>query len=201
MPTIDRASTLRPLIAVVATALVAGLLAGCAAGGGGSATASPEPSGSATPPPSPTAPELPSDPDTLLIQVREEGGFVAPGYLLSRTPRLSIYADGRVIQEGAQIAIYPGPLLPPLLVGSVPAATLEALLAAAATAGLASGTNTGYPPTHVADAPDTIFVVWGPAGETRTTFGAFGIEQQPPTQAEAVARDRAATFIDRKSVV
>ena len=43
-----------------------------------------------------------------------EGGFVTPESLLARLPIVVVYADGRVITQGPQIDIYPGPLMPNL---------------------------------------------------------------------------------------
>lgn len=142
-----------------------------------------------------TAP-LPTDPDTVLIRIEDVGGFTIAGYDLVRVPAFVLYADGRLFQLGAQIAIYPAPLLPPLLVGTLTEEQIHEVLAAAAEAGLAGGTDTTYGPGLVADAPDALFTVWSPDGVTRTQFGAFGIEQEFPDPAEAQARADAQAFLD-----
>ena len=145
----------------------------------------------------PAATPLPDDPDTVILRIEDVGGVVIPGYDLVRVPHFVLYADGRLFQLGAQIAIYPAPLLPPLLVGTLTDAQILEVLAMAEDAGLASGKDTVYGPGMVADAPDALFSIWGPDGVTRTQFGAFGIEQTFPDPAEAKARADAQAFIDR----
>lgn len=157
-------------------AAAATLLAGCASGGGtvtpgdGSPTSAPSDGGT------PREIVMPVPLDTLILQIRDEGGFVPYGYDLVRVPQMSIYVDGRVIELGAQIAIYPSPLLPPLVVSRVPPLQVERLLAEAYELGFGSGTDRSFPSTTVADAPDTVIVVWGEGGYTRTSFNALGIE-------------------------
>lgn len=172
--------------------LIAAVAAGCVAGPGSAATTAPS-----SPPPTSPAPSsgLPLDPDALVIQVRYEGGFVGPDYRFTALPLASVYADGRIVAPGAQIEIYPGPLLPAVVQTTVPAVTVERLLAAAATAGLAGGVDRSYPPHGIADAPDTVVTVWGPGGVTTTSFGALGMEQQVDDPAEAEARTAAEAFV------
>lgn len=181
------------LLTTLALGLVATLLAGCAAGGMGGGT-TPEDSTAPEPTESPT-PALPTDPDALLIGVRDEGGFVMPEFQFGRLPQIAIYADGRVIQQGAQLMIFPGALVPPLFVTKLDEASLLALLEAAGAAGLTSGANTAYPATSVVDAPDTVFAVRGENGLTETRFGAFGMDQMGLPAAEVEARQKAATFL------
>lgn len=145
----------------------------------------------------PAAAPLPEDPDTVLIRIEDVGGYTIAGFDYVRVPQFVLYADGRLFQVGAQIAIFPAPLLPPLLVGTLTEEQIHEVLAAAAEAGLASGTDATYGPGMVADAPDTLFTVWGPDGVTRTQFGAFGLEQTFPDPAEALARADAQAFVDR----
>lgn len=138
----------------------------------------------------------PTDPDAVVIRVEWVGGYIRPGYELVRVPRVVIYADGRIVTEGARIEIYPAPLLPPVLIGRLSAAQLAEVMAAAREAGLASGEDRAYGPGLVADAPDTLFTVVTPDGVTRTSFGAFGIDQEWPDPEEAAARAAAQAFLD-----
>lgn len=168
------------LATMIALGLAATLLVACA-GGGGTAT--------------PT-PEIPAEPDALMLQVRDKGGYGLAQWEFARIPRLSVYADGRVIRQGAQDAIYPPPLLPAVSVTRIDEATLIGLLAQAATAGLASGTNTAYPATSVLDMADTVFVVRGPSGPTETRFGGFGQDlPEGKSAAELQARRDAEEFL------
>jgi hypothetical protein len=130
----------RPL---AAGALVLGLaLSGCARFGAGS-----EPS----PSPSPTPP-----PDSLVLRVETGGGFVAPSFALRQVPEFTLLADGRVITQGPQITIYPGPALPNLLMRSLTPEGVQAVVDAAREAGL-DGPDHAYDRQTVADAPTTTF--------------------------------------------
>ena len=173
--------------------VLAGLVAGCV----GQAGVRPSESSGGPVSASPTVPALalPGDPDTLLIGVRSVGGFVAASYRFEALPTLALYADGRLIEQGAVPAIYPGPLLPALLVRRLASAELQRILAAADAAGLRPVAPVSYPPHGVADAPDTVVSVWSPDGVRETSFGAFGIEQADVPAAEAAARSAAASFI------
>ena len=179
------------LAALVAAATIVGA---CVEGAGAAATA--VPSGAPT---SPAAPgiELPSVGDTLLVQVRTEGGFVAPSFRFGALPQVSIYADGRLIEQGAVAEIYPGPLLPSLSVRRLTASQLRDVLSAAEAAGLSpDAETTSFPPHGIADAPDTVIDVWTPAGLRTTSFGAFGMDQTGMDATETAARAAAAAFID-----
>ena len=92
-----------------------------------------------------------------MIRVRHEGGFVPPDRLVGRIPQVSVYADGRVITEGPQIAIYPGPALPNLQVQQIDPAKVDQLVEQALAAGVGSGADLGQP--GVADAPTTVIEV------------------------------------------
>ena len=54
------------------------------------------------------------DPDRLILQFTDEGGFVPIEFLLNRMPRFSLYADGTLLSPGVSIAIFPGPILSPV---------------------------------------------------------------------------------------
>jgi hypothetical protein len=138
---------------------------------------------------------LPGDPDALVLQVRNAGGLMAPDYAFRDLPRISVYADGRVIVEAVTAGVHPGSLLPGLVLGRIGAAQLEQLLAEAEAAGLSSGTDASYPPHDVFDAPATVFVTRGPRGVTRTSFGALGIGTTAKDPAEAAAREKAMAFL------
>ena len=179
--------------------LLTTLIAACVAGPGATGTTPAPTDGPSAPPsasPSPST-TLPADADTLLLQVRFEGGFVAPDYRFSAMPTASLYADARLIAPGPQIEIYPGPLLPSVLVTRLPVVAVERLLDSARAAGLASGSDAAYPPHGIADAPNTVFVVWTPEGVTTTSFGALGMDQQDVPAAEQAARAAASAFATR----
>lgn len=62
--------------------------------------------------PTPTTPPVAFDADDVVWEVRTGGGFVPEEYAVSEWPGLLVLGDGRAVRPGAQIAIYPGPLLP-----------------------------------------------------------------------------------------
>ena len=66
-----------------------------------------------------------------------DGGLVPPGYLVTRVPSLSVYADGREIEPGAVPAIYPGPAVNPLVLHRLGRDGIDGIRAAARGAGLA----------------------------------------------------------------
>jgi hypothetical protein len=54
------------------------------------------------------------DPDRLILQVTDEGGFVPVEFLLTRMARHSLYADGTLLAPAAIAEIFPGPLVQPV---------------------------------------------------------------------------------------
>jgi hypothetical protein len=98
------------------------------------------------------------DADGPLLQVHAAGGFVMPGYDFASVPALTVYEDGRAITHGPQIMIFPGPVLPNLLVSELTADDVDAIVEAAREAGLlGDAPDYGQPP--VADAPTTTLTI------------------------------------------
>lgn len=94
----------------IALALATGIslvLAACAGGGGGSPGGSPTPDGG-------DAFEHPAGSE-LVVRMEMGGGFVPREFNLSSVPTFTLLGDGRVIAQGAQTLIFPGPALPSLL--------------------------------------------------------------------------------------
>jgi hypothetical protein len=133
------------------------------------------PAGASNPSVTPTAPASPSptpavvDPDAIVLRVEMVGGFVAPDSLLTRMPIQSIYADGRVFEQGAIPEIYPGPLVAPTLVSQLTPDGLAIVQQAIDAAGLV---NASYPPFGIADAPDTQVTASTSNGMVTVTVGA-----------------------------
>ncbi len=101
--------------------------------------------------------ELPAEPDALVLRVEDVGGFTTPETAITRLPRYSVYADGRLITEGPVPAIYPGPALPNVQVQELDPATVRDLAERALAAGVAETGDLGSP--NVADVPATRFTV------------------------------------------
>ena len=122
-----------------------------------------------------------------MLRVETGGGFVPPGLLLTELPTLSLYGDGRVITQGPQIMIYPGPALPNLIERSVSQGGVDAIVKAARKAGL-RGEDRQLPLDTVADAPTTTFTLVAGGRRHVTSVYALGMEES----ARLPARDREA---------
>ena len=56
--------------------------------------------------------KLNDDPASVLLIVKDEGGFVPIEFIVGQGPRLVLLRDGTLIVSGPQIEIFPQPLLP-----------------------------------------------------------------------------------------
>ena len=169
----------RSLIRPIAVAALGGmLLAAC------TAAATPGPSGGATRDPTGTTGTTgesiahPTGPHDLVIRYEETGGFVAPDYLVTRYPVVSVYGDGTSITEGPVPAIYPGQALPNLQVTRLTEAGIQKLLADAREAGLL-GVDASYNATNVADATTAEFTVVAAGTTHHVTAYALGMTTDP----------------------
>ncbi|MCA2212167.1 hypothetical protein [Jidongwangia harbinensis] len=171
-----------------AAAVALSLLAGCARTAADGVPAAAE--GGASSAPSEVAA------DAVVLRVRHEGGFVPVDMVPGRVPTVSVYGDGRVITQGPQLAIYPGPALPNLQVQQLDPARVADLLERAVAAGVRSGTDFGRP--GVADAPATRVDVRY-AGRTYSVAAEALQEAQADdprlTEAQRAARTKLAAFV------
>jgi hypothetical protein len=117
-----------------------------------------------TPPPPTTSPtpsadiEHPVGADEIVLRIGYEGGFEPIEHAFLNLPTLLVTGDGRLIVQGPQIEIYPGPLLPNMQVRTISEEGIQQLLDMAAERGLL--TDREYTnPTNIADAPDTVVVI------------------------------------------
>jgi hypothetical protein len=146
--------------------------------------------------PSGAASSAPAGADALVLRIERVGGLMAPEQMPGKLPLVSLYADGRLITQGPQIAIYPPPALPNLQMQQLDRATVDGLLAKADAAGIRPGLDLGHP--NVADAPTTRITVATGAG-TRT-LEAVGLTEAGPndprlTPAQREARAKVAKFV------
>ncbi len=93
----------------------------------------------------------PTGADDVVVEYAEVGGFVPREFAFQQTPNVLVSGDGRVFGPGAQIAIFPGPLLPAVQVQPITEEGIQAILAAADEAGLLQEVDYEQP-TNVADA-------------------------------------------------
>jgi hypothetical protein len=117
----------------------------------------------------------PSGAGDVVLKVSYEGGFVPAGYAFVNTPTLLVSGDGRVFSQGVTTAIYPGPLLPSVMVRSITEAGIQALLAAAQGAGLLAAAPDYSGGDTVADAPSTVVTINADGGNFVHTAYALGI--------------------------
>jgi hypothetical protein len=176
-------------LSAAAAAVTLFLITGCARpAGGGNGPAETVPSGAAS--------SAPATADTLVIRIERVGGLMAPEQMPGKLPLVSVYADGRLISQGPQIAIYPAPALPNLQVQQLDQATVDGLLAKADAAGIHPGLDLGTP--NVADAPTTRITVATSRGTQ--TLAVVGLTEAGPndprlTPAQRDARAKVATFV------
>ena len=78
----------------------------------------------------------PTGPDDVVIEYTELSGFTTREYAFQQPPMVLISGDGRVFTTGPQIAIYPGPALPNIQVGTITEEAVQQLLSIADDDGL-----------------------------------------------------------------
>ena len=140
-----------------------------------------------------------TQPDDVILTITDEGGFAPVEMLLNRHPRYVLQADGRLYSPGAVMAIYPGPMLTPVFVGTVDDATLANILDLV--------TATGLPDTarledttassQVADATTTVITYFDGTAKHVLSVYALGIAMQQSEVAQSASElveaiDRAA---------
>ncbi len=169
--------------------VMAALFAAC----GAATTASPTPGSTmspssaptdgpmSTPPPSsaptPSATATGADPDEAAVKIEEVGGMLPPWMRLQFYPSAALYVDGRLIVQGPQIDIYPGPALPNLQVIHFSQRGVQQVLDWAAEAGL-EGEDRQLGEAML-DAPVMMFTIVRPEGTHRTSvtnLGEAGVE-------------------------
>jgi hypothetical protein len=181
---LERMTSTRVLGSTSAIALLLAL-AGCADRG---SAATPEATSSAA---------APGDAGTLVLQVRDVGGFMPPEAAAERLPAVSVYDDGRVIFDGPVTLQSPGNALPNVLVLELTPERVAELLDAAVTAGVPETTDLGTP--QVAEAQTTRFTL---VADGRTSvrdvyalgFGAAGTGLTPEQES---ARAELQAFAER----
>lgn len=116
--------------------------------------------------------------DALVFRYGYSGGFVPMETIFSNLPSFSLMGDGRVIVQGAQAAIYPGPALPSIQVRTLTESGMQTVLTQIAATGQfeASAQWLGAQ-RNVADAPNTDFVLHAGGRDVTVTVYALGIWQ------------------------
>lgn len=182
---------MRGYVAILAVGLLA---AGCgSSAGSASPGSSAPPTALASSAPSGSKYAVETGADQLILRIADEGGFVGPGWLLTRVPEFALYGDGTVIVPGPVDTIYPGPLLPNLRRLSVTPAEIEKILAAAETAGLL-GPDASYNLANITDTATTVFTTIV-GGRTHTVSAyALGEAAFSPVSSDAAPRAKLLAF-------
>jgi len=147
-----------------------------------------------SPSPSPGDGAVPHDDgDALLLRIEHRGGFVPYEYHLTQAPGFSLHGDGRLIVTGAVAAIYPGPLLPPLLERRLTEEGIQLVLRAALHSGaLDQDATWNGAAQSVADAADTVFTLRAGGHEVLVSVYALGIGGNLPGLSEDERRSHEA---------
>ena len=101
----------------------------------------------------------PTGAEDVVLKLSYEGGFVPAGYAFVNTPTLLVSGDGRVFTPGIIPAVFPGPLLPTVMVRSINEDGLQAVLGVAERAGLLATPPDYTGGENVADAPNTVLTL------------------------------------------
>lgn len=132
---------------------------------------------------------LPEDPDAPVIQITSEGGFAPVDMVLGRGPLYTLLADGGLIYEGPQVAIYPGPLLPNYQVTRIGDEQMRRILDLVNEIGLPDMGREldDSAASRVADATTEAITYWDENGTHTYAVYALGIDLDesppPPTRA------------------
>jgi len=142
-------------------------------------------------------------PSDLVLRWGYEGGFTPPEFQLTNLPSFSLYGDGTIVRQGAQIAIYPGPALPAIETVRIDEAAVQAVIEAALDANLDTvGDLTDMGSVAIADAPDTVFTVrFGDVDRTVRVYALTDLGVKPPAMPdeEQEARKRLLDLIQALS--
>jgi hypothetical protein len=137
-----------------------------------------------------------TNPSSLVVRVETTGGFVPVETIFTNLPVVSIYGDGSVITTGPQVMIYPGPVVPNLLVRKLDQSGMQAVLTAAQQAGiLTQPIDYGQP--NVADVPSTVVTVNVNDQAFTQSANALGMVEATSglTPAQIDARAKLSTFV------
>jgi hypothetical protein len=124
---------------------------------------------------------LKDDPDSALLIVRDEGGFVPPDFMVRQGPRLILLRDGTLISQGPMIEIFPGPLLINYQQTQLDEETMLFVLEELDTLGfvnIVNETNTDAA-NFIADASTTVVTFFNQDGPHRFAVYALGLGSDP----------------------
>jgi hypothetical protein len=116
----------------------------------------------------------------VVVRIAWTGGFVPYEYLFTSLPRFTLLGDGRVLVEGPQIEIYPGPALPNVQVRRLTEEGIQSILFRIAETGLFNESHSWNAATQfIADANSTVFTVRADNREVVVDIYALGLLAEP----------------------
>jgi hypothetical protein len=122
--------------------------------------------------------------DELVLAIENRGGFVPPQFLATQTPTFALMGDGRVVVQGAQVLIFPGPALPPLQTRRLTEEGMQTILREVVATGLFDADlELRGAQAVVADASDTAFILHAGGRDVTVSVYALGLitpDMQPP---------------------
>ena len=135
-----------------------------------------------------TTATLPDNGDAIILQTAYEGGFVPVEFVLNQMPQHTLYADGRLVSQGPQPAIFPGPMLPSMQQVNIGDAAMADVLAIVDDIGLPSIDDeyNSEASATVADASDAVAYYYDENGTHRYAVYALGIVENSDPQAAAM---------------
>jgi hypothetical protein len=140
----------------------------------------------------------PTGADDVVLRISYEGGFVPVDFAFLNLPNLLVTGDGREIEQGPQIEIYPGPLLPNLQQRTISEAGIQALLRLAEEHDLFRDIDY-EDETNIADAPFTVVTISANGATYVHEAYALGLGGDGAESDEA--RAQLASFVEQASDV
>lgn len=106
----------------------------------------------------------PTGAEDVVLKLSYEGGFVPAGTAFINTPALLVSGDGHVYTQAVIPAIFPGPLLPSILVKTITEQGVQRMLSIVKRAGLLATPPDYTGGSRVADAPNTVLTLHAAGG-------------------------------------
>ena len=127
----------------------------------------------------------PDEPETPLLRVQYEGGFVPVEHALGTGPSYQLSSDGRLIFAGVTTMEYPGPLVVPYQQVTLSQEDVDRVLALVEEIGLPGMTDErdDTQMNFVADAATYVVTYFDEDGEHKYSVYALGLETEPGSEA------------------
>jgi hypothetical protein len=122
--------------------------------------------------------EHPTGADEVVVRYTDEGGFVPMGYSFVNQPNVLITGDRRVIEPGAMMAIFPGPMIRPLFQRSITEEGLQTLLALADESAMLQDPPEYATNPMIADASNTVITLAAAGGSFTHRAYALGFDEE-----------------------